>query len=434
MNLFLKNINKIKEANIILNGLTVIVGENDSGKSTIGRAFFSAIKAVSNMSKLAKESSAKKAQKHIDSLYKHFFYSNALLDNATKLLPRSRSELQRLLQDGENRNVFLENLNQKIEELDFSPRQKSLIKGDLENIRICFDEVDNPAAVLATELSYQLESEFMGQFCSTKSTSTCLKFETEEEGSLSFEASANQVKHVEFKGSGFYDDITYVESPLYIHLLDNLRSSVAYRETRRIGGSRSMVPAHVKDFVDKVLSIQNFDSQLELFHSQESEIVTQQIIQGTFAYDKYTHSIVYLKDGLKLKPINVASGVKSFGALQMLLNGYSISDNRPLIWDEPENHLHPQWQVEFAKIIVQIVHSGIPVVISTHSPYFLQAVRYYSAMYSIEKYVNYYMAESDVTGLVVMKEVTKDLNQAFSRLAEPLNQIMNVDEVRGKMK
>lgn len=47
MNLFLKNINKIKEANIILNGLTVIVGENDSGKSTIGRAFFSAIKAVS---------------------------------------------------------------------------------------------------------------------------------------------------------------------------------------------------------------------------------------------------------------------------------------------------------------------------------------------------------------------------------------------------
>lgn len=434
MNLFIKNINKIKEANIILNGLTVIVGENDSGKSTIGRAFFSAIKAVSNISKLAKESSAKKAEKHIDSLYKHF-YSKDLLDNAMKLLPRSRSELQRLIQDEEVRNDFLENLSQKIEELDFSPRQKSFIKGDLENIRICFDEVDNPAAVLATELSYQLESEFMGQFCSSKNDSTYLKFETEEKGSFSFEASANQVKHVEFKGLGFYDDITYIESPLYVHLLDSLRSSVAYRETRSILGSRAMVPAHVKDFVDKVLSIQNFASpQLDLFHSQEREVGTEQIIHGSFTYDKYTHSIVYLKDGLKIKPINVASGVKSFGALQMLLDGYCISDNRPLIWDEPENHLHPQWQVEFAKIIVQIVHSGVPVMISTHSPYFLQAVRYYSAMYSIEKYVNYYMSEGDVSGFVVMKEVTEDLNQAFSRLAEPLNHIMNVDEVRGKIK
>ena len=47
MRLRIENINKIKEADIALNGLTVIVGENDMGKSTIGRAFFSTIKAVS---------------------------------------------------------------------------------------------------------------------------------------------------------------------------------------------------------------------------------------------------------------------------------------------------------------------------------------------------------------------------------------------------
>ena len=90
--------------------------------------------------------------------------------------------------------------------------------------------------------------------------------------------------------------------------------------------------------------------------------------------------------------------------------------------------------MEFAKVIVQIVNSGIPVMISTHSPYFLQAVRYYSAMYSIEKYVNYYMAELGKDDMVSMKEVTDDLNQVFLTLAEPLNQIMNVDEVRGKLK
>ena len=40
MELQLKNIGMIKEANIKLDGLTVIAGENDTGKSTVGKALF----------------------------------------------------------------------------------------------------------------------------------------------------------------------------------------------------------------------------------------------------------------------------------------------------------------------------------------------------------------------------------------------------------
>ena len=433
MRLEIQNINKIKEADIALNGLTVIVGETDMGKSTIGRAFFSTIKAVSNMRSLSNESSANKASKHIDSLYKHF-YGKRSIDGAMDLLPRFKSEMERICLDEAERNAFLEHLNAKIDEIDLSPRQKSLLKEDIANIRICYDQVDNPAAILKTELAYLVESEFMGQFCSSKSELTYIMLDTEEEGRLLFKAKNNQVTEVSFSERGFYEDITYVESPLYFHLLDSLKSSVAYREMKRTLGFKPMAPAHVKDFVDKVLNFQNFHTQLSLFGPQSKDFHTEDIIHGMFAYDKSSRSIVYQKDGMKIKPINVASGIKSFGALQLLLDGYCISNNRPLIWDEPENHLHPQWQVEFAKVIVQIVNSGIPVMISTHSPYFLQAVRYYSAMYSIEKYVNYYMAEGANEDMVTIKEVTNDLNQVFLTLAEPLNRIMNVDEVRGKMK
>lgn len=433
MRLEIQNINKIKDADIALNGLTVIVGENDMGKSTIGRAFFSTIKAVSNMRSLSNESSANKVSKHIDSLYKHF-YGKRSIDGAMDLLPRFKSEMERICLDEAERNAFLDHLNAKIEDIDLSPRQKSLLKEDIVNIRICFDQVNNPAAVLKTELAYLVESEFMGQFCSSKSELTYVILDTEEEGKLSFKAKDNQVTNVSFSERGFYEDITYVESPLYFHLLDSLKSSVAYREMKRTLWYKPMVPAHVKDFVDKVLNFQNFDTQLSLFEPQSKDFHTEDIIHGMFAYDKSSRSIVYQKDGMKIKPINVASGIKSLGALQLLLDGYCISNNRPLIWDEPENHLHPQWQVEFAKVIVQIVYSGIPVMISTHSPYFLQAVRYYSAMYNIEKYVNYYMAECGNDDMVTMKEVTNDLNQVFLTLAEPLNKIMNVDEVRGRMK
>ncbi len=41
MKLTLKNVGKVKEASIQLNGLTVIAGENDSGKSTIGKTLLS---------------------------------------------------------------------------------------------------------------------------------------------------------------------------------------------------------------------------------------------------------------------------------------------------------------------------------------------------------------------------------------------------------
>ena len=40
MILELKNIGMIKEANVKIDGLTVIAGENDTGKSTVGKALY----------------------------------------------------------------------------------------------------------------------------------------------------------------------------------------------------------------------------------------------------------------------------------------------------------------------------------------------------------------------------------------------------------
>ncbi|XUP89179.1 AAA family ATPase [Campylobacter coli] len=47
--LYLENIGIIKEANINLEGLSVIAGENDTGKSTVGKILMALIK-THNMS------------------------------------------------------------------------------------------------------------------------------------------------------------------------------------------------------------------------------------------------------------------------------------------------------------------------------------------------------------------------------------------------
>ena len=49
MQLYLKNIGKLNEANIALNGITVIAGQNDTGKSTVGKVLFSVFNSYKNI-------------------------------------------------------------------------------------------------------------------------------------------------------------------------------------------------------------------------------------------------------------------------------------------------------------------------------------------------------------------------------------------------
>ena len=55
MELQLRNIGMIKEADIILDGLTLIAGENDTGKSTVGKALYSVVAGLNNAEKNYKE-------------------------------------------------------------------------------------------------------------------------------------------------------------------------------------------------------------------------------------------------------------------------------------------------------------------------------------------------------------------------------------------
>ncbi|MDE7426038.1 MAG: AAA family ATPase, partial [Lachnospiraceae bacterium] len=49
MQLKIKNVAKIKEATINVDGITVIAGENNTGKSTIGKLLFAIFNSMNNM-------------------------------------------------------------------------------------------------------------------------------------------------------------------------------------------------------------------------------------------------------------------------------------------------------------------------------------------------------------------------------------------------
>ena len=49
MKLKINNFAKIKEADVIIDGITVIAGENNTGKSTVGKILFSLFNSLSNV-------------------------------------------------------------------------------------------------------------------------------------------------------------------------------------------------------------------------------------------------------------------------------------------------------------------------------------------------------------------------------------------------
>lgn len=191
---------------------------------------------------------------------------------------------------------------------------------------------------------------------------------------------------------------------------------------------------------DKILSSSDELSDLfnhDLFGTDYSSQLDEinSVIGGEFILNNKTKQLSFKENGHVVPPISVASGIKSFGVLQRLIQTDNISTFKMLIWDEPEIHLHPEWQIVFCKLIIELVAKGIPIVVSSHSPYFVQALRYFASAKGIEKDVKYYMAEeSNETRLSTVKEVTNDLNRVFALLAAPLRDIMNVDAVRNSMK
>lgn len=69
MKLSLKNIGKIDEAEIEINGITVIAGENDTGKSTVGRALFSVFNSFHEIDEQIKSERIKSVGKMIGLMY-----------------------------------------------------------------------------------------------------------------------------------------------------------------------------------------------------------------------------------------------------------------------------------------------------------------------------------------------------------------------------
>ena len=97
-------------------------------------------------------------------------------------------------------------------------------------------------------------------------------------------------------------------------------------------------------------------------------------------------------------------------------------------FDEPEIHLHPEWQLAFAEVIVLLQKEfDLSIVVTTHSAYFLFAVEVFSAKHEIKHNCNYYLAEAAGNDMVAaFADVTDNLEPIYAKYFKPFQELENM--------
>ena len=165
-----------------------------------------------------------------------------------------------------------------------------------------------------------------------------------------------------------------------------------------------------------------------LFAVLEGEIAQPEEESSSSSDDEFeggfeTDELMYMRaDGHAPFPLEeCATGIKSLSILNFLYTRGYLGRKTLLIVDEPEAHLHPQWILEYAKILVRLNRRlGVRLLITTHSPDMLNAIRRVANVEEVPD-LRFYVAEP------VSAQEKYDFNyRELGRNVEPIFAMFNL--------
>jgi predicted ATP-dependent endonuclease of OLD family len=401
----LKNIGPIKEASIKVDGLTIIAGENSIGKSAIGKAIFCLMKGYLETTL------------EVRNYAKYTFYAKLLEieELISQKVDESSLDLTFLSIAFDDMVVnpdfigLINSVRNKLLSISENDDTKSrIIQQKFEDLKTIFKSEGNIDKHLIDKFDIYINNIFKGNINNQLSEDKLAHIFLEGKG---ITINSNKTQDINTQ-SMLKKEVTLIETPLILSMYRFIKDSLAFNNNSSFHG----LSIYTFDLIKKV------SKTLSLVRKDFNDEISQ-IINGKVKYKNETDDFVYTDNkNIKHDISNVASGIKSFGLLQLLLNSGNLNENSILIIDEPEVHLHPFWQVEYAKILVKLVENNIPVVVASHSPYFIEALKTYSDK-TIKDKTNFYLGEMQEGGSV-FKDVTNDLEPIFELLAIPMQQLM----------
>lgn len=420
MELRIKNIGAVKEANIIINGLTVLCGENDTGKSTIGKTLFSLVKGIIGYEEEFQDELSYE-------IFTRFRQISRLIDyrvDLEKLNDKQLEDIQKYFQIS-NRFFIRRILSGKIKNDYFLPLLE-LLKDLLEKNYISLDTYERFKFYIS-DLEYflqqmsnshskqkiALEQAFFSEFQSLiTSNSTVNLFQNDHALDIEFTSKCKIKRNLSNLEKFNFREVSYIETPAIIQFF-KLIMSAGVKLTEQSRGKET-VPLHTKDLTRKLFNSDGISNHEKFYNIHE---IIYDAIQGDFAYDAAQKDFFLKRNGVFIPSMDIASGIKSLGIIDILIKNNILNLDDILILDEPEVNLHPEWQKKYAEIICLLAEYGVKVLVVTHSPYMVSALHHFSKENSMNIRRNFYWAEKETDGSHFLDETNNVMSGIVKKFA-----------------
>lgn len=410
MKLHIENFAKISSADIEFDGLTVIAGKNNTGKSTVGKVLYTFFRALSQLPKRI-------VKDRIDAVVKAFERNVNLTisgEQAQRLLNRSASVPEVFL---EVKSLFskddpLQALFASLHPDELSEFSKNDIEKTIDSVLSASDKE------IAGNLAHQvIDCVFHRQIHPLRPTSGDARLVLTVHGEANEMVFGHGKRSISHR-TNFIKKVRLIASPDVLSLL-NVRDLLLNRE-------------YAKAFEKYTFELAQELARESRLSAAEEEAVRGQIAELLSLLDDVIHGKIVLDDDRDFalleegndrptKAENLSMGMKFFVLLRLMLMRGVLRERDVLILDEPENHLHPTLQIVYAKVLVVLQRLfNLTILVTSHSAFFVNALQRFSLKELVLGRTHFYLAreDGDALGFVTFDDVTKKTGPIFKEFAE----------------
>lgn len=427
-----KDVRAIKEAEINLNGITVLSGENGCGKTTLAKILYGFIKTSS------------KFDIAISELYsRELTFATSLLRD---FLPRE-SRFNRFPSDTDEMDAFSSgdfvsyNMSYKKSELYLA----KVILPRIKLIRQKYDEKEYTITNAAFTRLFQLYNSRVREI---KAKNIIELLNDYEQYILDLLQELTNLKKTHNLRVFNHQLLNYFneDTDKWNYTFKEFGSNLIDRKNKTVVLQKSFSNAIYIDvptvfdydyyrIPSRGLQIlrdlqEALQSNKEFAENKSISIIIEEVLNGQISRkdEMFSRIFYYIaKSGKSIPLSQAASGLKCFAVLERLYANGCLTDNTLLIVDEPEVHLHPKWIVEYARVLVFIqkyLHTTI--LVASHNPDMVSAIKYISEKEKCSDSLTFYIAqevEPDDFRKFKFKNLNTDIEEIFASFNIALDRI-----------